>query len=71
MVLTIPERRSVQTGSEHGPLADAAAFAETVQARLPALIRLAARIAPTASLDDVVQEALIRAWRYRRSTTHG
>lgn len=65
MVLTIPERSRRVLQPVVSPLADAAAFAETVQARLPAMVRLAARIAPQASPDDIVQEALIRAWRYR------
>lgn len=46
-------------------LADPAAFTEMVEVRLPAMVRLAARIAPNASPDDIVQEALLRAWRYR------
>ena len=63
--MTIPERSRGLPLSENGQLADSAIFTETVQARLPAMVRLAARIAPNASPDDIVQEALIRAWRYR------
>jgi len=42
-------------------------FAAWVAPHLPAMSRLAARLAPSADRDDVVQEALARAWR-RRST---
>lgn len=40
-------------------------FAEWVAPHLPALARLAARLAPDGERDDVVQEALARAWRKR------
>ena len=43
----------------------AEAFAEWVRPHLPAMARLAARLAPSAERDDVVQEAMIRAWRKR------
>jgi DNA-directed RNA polymerase specialized sigma24 family protein len=46
--------------------ADPAAFAEWVRPHLPAMARLAARRAPAADRDDVVQEALVRAWTKRR-----
>ncbi len=42
-------------------------FAEWVAPRLLAMTRLAARLAPDDEPDEVVQEALVRAWR-RRST---
>jgi RNA polymerase sigma factor (sigma-70 family) len=42
-------------------------FAEWVEPHLPALARLAARLAPDGERDDVLQEALARAWR-KRST---
>jgi RNA polymerase sigma factor (sigma-70 family) len=42
-------------------------FAAWVSPHLPLMGRVAARLAPAADLDDVVQEALTRAWR-RRST---
>jgi RNA polymerase sigma-70 factor (ECF subfamily) len=45
---------------------DPAGFAEWVRPHLPAMARLAARLAPTADRDDVVQEALVRAWTKRR-----
>lgn len=54
-------------GSRNGPLSDAAAFSDFVHSQLPGLVRLAARISPNTAPDDVVQEALIRAWRYRGS----
>ena len=41
------------------------AFADWVRPHLPAMSRLAARLAPTGERDDVVQEALTRAWRKR------
>lgn len=44
----------------------AAEFAAWVRPHLPAMTRLAARLAPR-DRDDVVQESLVRAWR-RRST---
>jgi RNA polymerase sigma factor (sigma-70 family) len=44
----------------------AAAFTEAVRGEMPRMLRLAARLAP-GSADDVVQEALVRAWRHRSS----
>jgi RNA polymerase sigma factor (sigma-70 family) len=44
----------------------AEAYAEWLRPHLPAMARLAARLAPDADRDDVVQEALARAWRKRR-----
>jgi RNA polymerase sigma-70 factor (ECF subfamily) len=41
-------------------------FAEWVRPHLPAMSRLAARLAPGCDRDDIVQEALVRAWRKRR-----
>lgn len=41
----------------------AEAFADWVRPHLPAMARLAARLAPEGDRDDVVQEALARAWR--------
>jgi RNA polymerase sigma-70 factor (ECF subfamily) len=46
--------------------ADPATFADWVRPHLPAMARLAARLAPAADRDDVVQEALVRAWTKRR-----
>jgi RNA polymerase sigma factor (sigma-70 family) len=40
-------------------------FADWVRPHLPALARLAARLAPAGEPDDVVQEALTRAWQKR------
>ncbi len=40
-------------------------FAAWVDPHLAAMTRLAARLAPAADRDDVVQEALVRAWRKR------
>jgi RNA polymerase sigma factor (sigma-70 family) len=47
-----------------GP-ATAAEFADAVRPHMPAMTRLAARLGPTGGQDDVVQEALVRAWRHR------
>lgn len=43
--------------------ADARRFAEWVGPSLLAMTRLARRLAPDADPDDVVQEALVRAWQ--------
>lgn len=40
-------------------------FADWVRPHLPAMRRLAARIAPDLDPDDAVQDALVRAWRKR------
>jgi RNA polymerase sigma-70 factor (ECF subfamily) len=44
------------------PPSAAAEFADWVRPHLPAMARLAARLAPSADRDDVVQDALARAW---------
>jgi RNA polymerase sigma-70 factor (ECF subfamily) len=44
------------------PPGDGAGFVEWVRPHLPAMARLAARLAVGADRDDVVQEALARAW---------
>jgi RNA polymerase sigma-70 factor (ECF subfamily) len=49
-----------------GVPAEPAGFADWVRPHLPAMVRLAARLAPSADRDDVVQEALVRAWTKRR-----
>ena len=41
------------------------AFAAWVRPHLEPMARLAARLAPTGDRDDIVQEALTRAWRKR------
>jgi RNA polymerase sigma-70 factor (ECF subfamily) len=43
--------------------ADAATFTAWVEPHLPAMTRLAARLVAPGDRDDVVQEALLRAWR--------
>jgi RNA polymerase sigma factor (sigma-70 family) len=43
-----------------------ALFSEQVRPHFAAMAHLAARIAPSAQRDDIVQEALTRAWRKRR-----
>ena len=45
--------------------ADEDGFAAWVRPHLPAMARLAARLAPDADRDDVVQDALVRAWTKR------
>jgi RNA polymerase sigma factor (sigma-70 family) len=47
-----------------GP-ATAAEFADAVLPHMAAMTRLAARLGPRGGHDDVVQEALVRAWRHR------
>ncbi|HEY2916706.1 MAG TPA: sigma-70 family RNA polymerase sigma factor [Candidatus Limnocylindrales bacterium] len=42
-------------------------FADWVEPHLPALARLAARLAPAGDRDDVLQDALTRAWRKRHT----
>lgn len=44
---------------------DVQAFTEAVRPHMPAMLRLAARLGPIDGNDDVVQEALVRAWRHR------
>jgi RNA polymerase sigma-70 factor (ECF subfamily) len=44
---------------------DAAEFADWTRPALPAMTRLARRLAPRADPDDVVQESLTRAWLKR------
>src|SRR5829696_9686108 len=58
-----PERPEPSGGIPPG---DPAGFADWVRPHLPAMARLAARLAPGADRDDVVQEALVRAWTKRR-----
>jgi RNA polymerase sigma-70 factor (ECF subfamily) len=63
-------RRSIHSSSRHGTTGDdrvAEEFATWVEPHLPAMARLASRLVPEADRDDVVQEALVRAWR-RRAT---
>lgn len=53
-------------GQRRPRAADAAnAFSEWIRPHLPAMARLAARLAPPAESDDVVQEAMTRAWLKR------
>ena len=44
---------------------DAADFADWARPSLPAMTRLARRLAPHADPDDIVQDSLVRAWRKR------
>ena len=48
-----------------GPPGEAAGFVEWVRPHLPAMARLAARLAVGADRDDIVQDALSRAWSKR------
>ena len=48
------------------PRPESASFAAAVTPILPSMVRLAKRLADPAYADDIIQEALIRAWRHRR-----
>ena len=50
-----------------GQRVDTADFADWVRPHLLPMTRLAARLAGHAAADDVVQEALVRAWRRRET----
>jgi RNA polymerase sigma-70 factor (ECF subfamily) len=54
----------LRPATAQGP-ATAAEFADAVRPYLAAMTRLAARLGPNGGQDDVVQEALVRAWRHR------
>ncbi len=56
---------AIARGTSDAP-ASPEAFADWVRPHLPAMARVAARLAPNGDRDDVVQEALTRAWRKRR-----
>ncbi len=58
LVSRLPVPRSASAGGD---------FAAWASPHLPAMARLAARLAPSADRDDVVQDALARAWRKRSS----
>ena len=58
--------RGAATAPGVGPPEDPAGFAGWVRPHVPAMARLAARLGPSADRDDVVQEALVRAWTKRR-----
>lgn len=45
-------------------------FAQWVSPHLTAMTRLAGRMVPASDRDDVVQEALVRAWRRRSTYDH-
>jgi RNA polymerase sigma-70 factor (ECF subfamily) len=63
--VTLPERARTSIGLRGGSLSDAVAFTDAVRDHVPRMVRLAALISPYSAPDDVVQDALIRAWRYR------
>ena len=54
----------LRPATAQGP-ATAAEFADAVRPHMAAMTRLAARLGPNGGQDDVVQEALVRAWRHR------
>jgi RNA polymerase sigma-70 factor (ECF subfamily) len=56
---------AISSGTTDAP-ATPEAFTDWVRPHLPAMARLAARLAPTGDRDDIVQEALARAWQKRR-----
>ncbi|TDO35659.1 RNA polymerase sigma-70 factor (ECF subfamily) [Kribbella sp. VKM Ac-2527] len=57
--------------SEVVPPADGAGFVEWVRPHLPAMARVAARLAVGADRDDIVQESLARAWTKRQQYDAG
>ncbi|WP_237771333.1 RNA polymerase sigma factor [Kribbella sp. ALI-6-A] len=61
MAATVIERGGVVVPPEDG-----AGFVAWVRPHLPAMARVAARLAVGADRDDIVQEALARAWMKRR-----
>jgi RNA polymerase sigma-70 factor (ECF subfamily) len=68
-VVRDPAPRQTAAGGDAPP--EPAGFAEWVGPHLAAMARLAARLAPTADRDDVVQESLVRAWVKRRQYDPG
>jgi RNA polymerase sigma factor (sigma-70 family) len=54
-------RRDAPSAAPNAP----AAFADWVRPQVDRMARLAARLAPEADRDDIVQDALIRAWQKR------
>jgi RNA polymerase sigma factor (sigma-70 family) len=65
--MTIAEQRQAapMTGLGEAAPATPEGFADWVRPHMGAMSRLAARLAPGADRDDVVQEALARAWSKR------
>lgn len=63
--MTVANQRRDVPVSRHTP-ATPDEFADWVRPHLTSMSRLAARFAPDADRDDVVQEALLRAWSKRR-----
>lgn len=64
VVSIVHDRASARAAVTHDDVAGEA-FAEWVRPHLVAMSALAARLAPSADRDDIVQEALSRAWRKR------
>jgi RNA polymerase sigma factor (sigma-70 family) len=56
---------TADAGQSAGSLDDPAVFAAWARPSLLAMTRLAMRLAPRSDADDIVQEALTRAWRKR------
>ena len=63
--MSVAEQRRDVPMTERTP-ATPEEFADWVRPHLAAMSRLAARLAPNADRDDVVQESLARAWSKRR-----
>lgn len=63
----IPEQTTAESPGPPVPTAptDRDGFADWVRPHLTRMANLAARLAPHADRDDIVQEALVRAWRKR------
>lgn len=57
--------RDVRLNMDPAVASEIAAFLESLEEYLPVLLRLAARLAPSKTPEDVVQDALERAWKYR------
>jgi RNA polymerase sigma factor (sigma-70 family) len=61
-----PRKRSESDVSAARPAGlDSHQFAELIEPHMQAMSRLAARIGPPGVEEDIVQEALVRAWRHR------
>jgi DNA-directed RNA polymerase specialized sigma24 family protein len=58
--------RMLETGSASAAPDSPDEFAEWVRPQLVLMARLASRLAPADDSDDIVQEALVRAWTKRR-----
>lgn len=67
MTIAVPKFGGVDVPSDD-LLQEPVQFADAVRPHMTDMFRLAARLTPSGSPDDVVQNALVRAWKYR--STH-